>query len=72
MEENERAKTYLQAAADCIELARQSHDQERRASLLALAQKWLDIASHRPPLHRFQKALQEFNTQQLIGGNGSR
>jgi hypothetical protein len=72
MEENERAEKYLQAAADCIELARQSHDQERRASLLALAQKWLDIAGHRSPLQRFQTALEEFNKQQLVGRNGLR
>jgi hypothetical protein len=65
MVDNDRTEKYWQAAADCIEQARRAHAEETRVRLLALAQKWLDAASHRPAPHRFRLALEEFNDRQM-------
>jgi hypothetical protein len=56
---------YFKAAAECIELARTTRDARTRADLLTLAQKWLDVASHRFPPDQFLALLEEFNEQQL-------
>jgi hypothetical protein len=42
-EDNER---YLQAAAECLELARTTQDERTRVRLVLLAQKWLELATH--------------------------
>jgi hypothetical protein len=51
--------------AECIELARTTHDTGTRADLLTLAQKWLDVASHRFPPGQLLTLLEEFNEWQL-------
>lgn len=56
---------YWKAAAECIELAQTTHDTGTRADLLTLAQKWLDVGTHRFPSDRFLALLEEFNERQL-------
>jgi hypothetical protein len=56
---------YWKAAAECIELARTTHDTGTRADLLTLAQKWLDVASHHFPSDQFLALLREFDEEQL-------
>jgi hypothetical protein len=63
-DDNDQEK-YWKAAAECIELARTTHDAGARADLLTLAQKWLDLASHRFPPDQFLALLEEFNEWQL-------
>jgi hypothetical protein len=65
MEKSNRSEKYWQAAADCIELARNAHDEKTRAGALALAQKWLDAESHRPDARGFLAAQKEFNDRQM-------
>jgi len=63
--DDEDREKYWKAAAECIELARTTHDTGTRVDLLALAQKWLDVASHRFPPDQFLALLEEFNERQL-------
>ena len=56
---------YLQAAAECLESARATPDEETRASLLALAQKWIDLTQHRPDGSALLAALEVFNDSQI-------
>jgi len=56
---------YLVAAAECLERARATQDEEARASLLALAQKWMDLAQHRFDSSAFLAVLEVFNDSQI-------
>jgi hypothetical protein len=59
--DDKNQEKYWKAAAECIELAPTTHDTGTRADLLTLAQKWLDVASHRFSPDHFFALLNEFN-----------
>jgi hypothetical protein len=52
-------------AGECLALAKQTQDLKIRASLLDMAQKWLELASERPDPHRYDSVLDTFKDQQL-------
>ena len=60
-EDNEK---YLQAAAECLELARAAKDDQRRAGLVAPAQMWLDLAYRRSDETSYLALLEAFNDWQ--------
>jgi site-specific recombinase len=49
-----------------LELARHTSDDNARAALLAMAQKWLELASDQFGARRFHDLLQELNDQQML------
>jgi hypothetical protein len=56
---------FRRAAAECLELAQQASDENARAALLAMAQKWLELASDPFGTRRFSELLRELNDQQM-------
>jgi hypothetical protein len=48
-------------AAECLDLARRTTDQGARASLLLMAQRWMELASEKFGERRFGGLLDEFN-----------
>jgi hypothetical protein len=56
---------FLQAASDCLELARATRDKQIRAALVMLAQQWLDLAQDRSDDSAFFTALEAFNDWQM-------
>jgi hypothetical protein len=56
---------FLQAAADCIDIARGTTDERTRVSLLVLAQQWLDLAQNGSDDRALVGALQAFNDWQM-------
>jgi hypothetical protein len=52
---------FLQAASDCLDLARSTRDKQMRAALVVLAQQWLDLAQDRSDDCAFSTLLQAFN-----------
>ena len=56
---------YLQAAAECLELARATQDERTREGMVALAQKWLDLAYHRSDKSSLLTMLEAFNDWQM-------
>jgi hypothetical protein len=58
---------FRRASAQCLKLARQASDENARAALLAMAQKWLELASDQFGARRFHDLLQELNEQQMLG-----
>ena len=55
---------FLQAAAECVDLARITKDKQIRATLMALAQQWLDLAQDRSDDRAFLAALEAFRDWQ--------
>ena len=53
-------------AADCLDLAHRTTDQGARASLLLMAQRWLELASEKFGERRFDGLLDDFNQQQMF------
>ena len=47
----DRSRTRRQLAAECFALAQQTFDANLRASLVGMAQKWLDLAELGPQEH---------------------
>jgi hypothetical protein len=60
-----RSEDCRQFAAECLTLARQTADLSIRASLLDMAQKWLELASERHRSHAFRDFFASFNEQQF-------
>ena len=56
---------FLQAASDCLDLARSARDSQMRAALVMLAQQWLDLAQDRPDDCAFSTVLQAFKDWQM-------
>ena len=56
---------FLQAASDCLDLARSTRDKQVRAALVGLAQQWLDLAQDRSDDCAFSTVLQAFNDWQM-------
>ena len=59
-------REFRRASAACLELARHASDDNARAALLAMAQKWLELASDQFGARRFNDLLQELNDQQML------
>jgi hypothetical protein len=62
----DNADEFRRAAAECLELAQNASDENARAALLAMAQKWLDLASDPFGARRFSELLRELNDQQML------
>jgi hypothetical protein len=60
----EEAK-FLQAASDCLDLARSTQDKQMRAALVVLAQQWLDLAQDRSDDSAFHSVLEAFRDWQM-------
>ena len=64
----DRSDEYRKAASDCLALARGTIDAGTRASLLLMAQKWLDMANGTPSAGTSLDAvLRDFNDRQMSG-----
>jgi hypothetical protein len=59
-------REFRRASAECLELARHASDDNARAALLAMAQKWLELASDQFGARRFHDLLRELNDQQML------
>jgi hypothetical protein len=54
------------AAADCLDIARTTTDQNARTRLLSLAQKFMELAIGTPSDQVLAKLLDEFNDAQML------
>ncbi len=54
-----------QSARECIELARMTHDPDKKARLMGRAQEWLRLA-YADQSHRFQQAVDDFNSDTVL------
>jgi hypothetical protein len=59
----DRSDEFRKLATDCLAIARTMTDPGNRAILLAMAQKWFDLANG--PATSLDAALREFNTSQM-------
>ena len=66
--DGDKASSYRSAAAACLRLARETTDQNTQAALLAMAQKWVEMAGQEFGQRRFHDALSDFNEQQMLPG----
>jgi hypothetical protein len=55
---------FLQAATDCLDIARTTHDEQTRAALITLAQQCLDLAQNSSDDSALLSALSAFNDWQ--------
>jgi hypothetical protein len=59
---------FRAAAADCVEAARRTKDENAAAILLQMAQKWIELADKTATMEdRLQVRSSEFNNRQLLG-----
>jgi hypothetical protein len=63
----DRSTDFRASAAECLRLARVA-DPKMRAALLAMAQRWLDMADEPLAARRFRSLLEDFNRRQMDGG----
>jgi hypothetical protein len=56
---------FIQAAADCLDLARAARDKQLRSALLVLAQQWLDLAQDKSDNGAFLAALEALSDWQI-------
>jgi hypothetical protein len=63
------SEEFRRAAAECLEAASKTADQNARATLLLMAQKWLEMASEPFGRSRFNALLDDFNEQQMYRPN---
>jgi hypothetical protein len=61
----ERSDEYRAAASECLRLARMTTDENARASLLVMAQKWLELANGPPSQGALDVAVRAFNEWQM-------
>jgi hypothetical protein len=61
----DRAQELRRFAAECLTLARQASDLNIRASLLDMAQKWLELSCELHGAQTFSNVIDGFNEQQL-------
>ena len=64
--QDDHTRELRRAAAECLDLARHTTDANTRAALLAMAQKWLELASDQFGSRRFHTLLAELNDQQML------
>ena len=63
LEKLDRAEEFRKAAAECVELARNTSDASTRAMLLSMAQRWCERANDSGGDIRFDSILREFNDE---------
>jgi hypothetical protein len=56
---------FRAAAAKCLDAARSTSDENARATLLLMAQKWLELSDEQFGRRRFDALLNDFNEQQM-------
>lgn len=61
----DRSDEFRRAAFECLRLARTTFDENTRASLLIMAQKWFDLANGPPSQGVLDAAVRAFNDWQL-------
>jgi hypothetical protein len=66
---DDRSTERRHFAAECLALARQTADLNARAALIAMAQKWLELADEQHGTHAFNNLWRRFNEQQLLVGD---
>ena len=66
---SDRSQERRQFAAECLALAQRAADWNVRASLLDMAQKWLEMAGEHPGDQALRDAVSHFNQRQLLGVN---
>jgi hypothetical protein len=64
----DRSREYRRLASGCLALARQNSDLQARASLLIMAQRWLDLAELAEH-NAYNRSLQRLAVQAAIGEN---
>jgi hypothetical protein len=62
---DDRYSEFRASAAECLLLATSVTDQRTRAALLAMAQRWLDLAEEPLGARRMDMALRGFNDAQM-------
>jgi hypothetical protein len=63
----DRSHELRRFAAECLALAQRTPDANARASLLDMAQKWLELASEQSGDRVLRDVVGEFNQRQLLG-----
>jgi hypothetical protein len=64
---SDRSHERRQFAAECLALAQRAADAHVRASLIDMAQKWLELAGEQCGDRVFHEIIGEFNQRQLLG-----
>jgi len=62
----DRSRERRRFAAECLALAQRTADLNARASLIDMAQKWLDLAREQRSDQALRDAVSDFNQQQLL------
>jgi hypothetical protein len=62
----DRSRERRRFAAECLALAQRTADLNARASLIDMAQKWLDLAREQRSDQTLRDAVSDFNQQQLL------
>jgi hypothetical protein len=62
----DRSRERRRFAAECLALAQRTADLNARASLIDMAQKWLDLAREQRSDQTLRNAVSDFNQQQLL------
>jgi hypothetical protein len=66
---SDRSQERRQFAAECLALAQRAVDFNVRASLIGMAQKWLDLAHEQQRDQALRDAVSDFNQRQLLDVN---
>jgi len=61
----DRSDDFRAAASECLRLARITSDDNIRASLLVMAQKWFDLTNGPPSQDTLDRAVRAFNERQI-------
>jgi hypothetical protein len=62
----DRSRERRRFAAECLALAQRTADLNARASLIDMAQKWLDLAREQRSDQTLRDAVSDFNQHQLL------
>jgi hypothetical protein len=62
----DRSRERRRFAAECLALAQRTADLNARASLIDMAQKWLDLAREQRSDQTLRDAVSDFNQQQFL------
>jgi hypothetical protein len=62
----DRSRERRRFAAECLALAQRTADLTARASLIDMAQKWLDLAREQRSDQTLRDAVSDFNQQQFL------
>jgi hypothetical protein len=62
----DRSRERRRFAAECLALAQRTADLNARASLIDMAQKWLDLAREQRSDQTLRDAVSDFNQRQIL------